>query len=179
MHSPALPKIRKCTKKVLIFRIVLILLLVLNYSFIWHNSSKVSKASDKTSKTIARDVAKVVVKDYNKLSPRNQQKHVNKLNGTIRSFGHFIEFVPLGFLLFMLGAVLFDFNKRKLLYVVSICTLFSVILSLVCALSDETHQIFVQGRSFQVSDMAVDTLGALLGCVVAALPVCIFKKRIL
>ena len=45
---------------------------------------------------------------------------------------------------------------------------------LLYALSDEIHQLFVPGRSFQLQDLLVDAAGLLLGIVLAAG----FRKRI-
>lgn len=39
----------------------------------------------------------------------------------------------------------------------------SLFISFIYATSDEIHQVFIQGRSGQISDVAVDTLGALIG----------------
>lgn len=41
--------------------------------------------------------------------------------------------------------------------------LFSVLLAMLYALSDEIHQIFVPGRTFQVIDLVIDFLGILFG----------------
>ena len=50
-------------------------------------------------------------------------------------------------------------NKRFLL--------FAIIFSLLYALSDETHQLFVPGRAFQLLDLSLDLSGSLLGVTLA------------
>ena len=50
-------------------------------------------------------------------------------------------------------------------------------LSAIFALSDEIHQIFVKGRSFEVKDIATDTLGAFCGSVIYII-VYVFAKSL-
>lgn len=169
--------LKKCTKGLLFARVIIVLLIILNFGFIWHNSSKESKASDKTSKKIAVTVAETVVDNYKNLSKPVQTKYVNKYNSIIRSTAHFAEFVPLGFLLLLLALSLFSFDGKKILGCLMYCTLFSLVFSFLIALTDEIHQLFVKGRTFQTIDLTVDTAGALLGCAVSALGVMIFKKK--
>ena len=166
-----IPNIRKVSKWIWVARILILILLLLNFSFIWHNSAKISRESDKSSKKIASDIAPIVVDGYEELPTSEQKKHVSNLNGKIRSFAHFAEFVPLGFLLFVLALVLFDFKNRKLYWKPIWCTLFSLVITLVVALCDELHQLSVKGRTFQACDILFDTSGALIGCVLALIPI--------
>jgi len=179
MIKGLIPRIRKNTKLLSALRFITVVLIVVNLVFIWCNSSKVSKESDKTSKKLATSVAEIVVEDYENLSRPQQNKHVARLNIKIRSMGHFMEFVPLGFLLFMLAVTLFDFREKKLLNVFAFCLVFSLCLSALFALSDEIHQLFVKGRTFQAEDILTDTLGAFSGCIVSSIVTFIFKKKIL
>ena len=154
------------------------LLILANLCFVWINSSKVSKDSDKTSKKLATSVAKVVVKNYKKLDKPTQAKHISRINNKVRTLAHFAEFVPLGFLFFMLAESLFALNTLKRLRRILFCVAFSVLFSMVCALCDEIHQLFVKGRSFQIGDIFTDTFGSLCGCLVATAVALVFKKKI-
>lgn len=74
----------------------------------------------------------------------------------VRTLAHFCEFAGLGFLmcnfLFALKDRLKPFS--------------SSFLSLGYAVTDEIHQIFVPGRACQLTDLAVDLCGIILGVVV-------------
>lgn len=71
----------------------------------------------------------------------------------IRTFAHFCEYACFGFLVCNLcNAVLFKIKPI-------IC----ILLSWLYAWSDEIHQIFVDGRAFQLVDLAVDLGGIILG----------------
>ena len=178
MSGKIIPAKREATTMVIVARVVLVLLIMANLWFIWQNSAKVSKDSNKTSKKVATSVAKVVVKDYQKLDKPAKAKHVSRINDKVRSLGHFAEFVPLGLLFFMLAESLFALQtlnrRRRALF----CVAFSVLFSMLCALCDEIHQLFVKGRTFQLGDMFTDTLGALCGCMVAFGITLILKKKI-
>lgn len=75
---------------------------------------------------------------------------------TIRTLAHFCEFAGFSFLV----ANLVFSIKDKLKPIVSI------LLSFGYAITDEIHQIFIPGRAFQLSDLAVDLGGIVLGVVV-------------
>lgn len=168
MLKDLVPTIRKESKRIIAFRIVLLLLIVLNLSLIWVNSAKVSDDSNKASKSIAETVAKKVVRDYDTLPEEQQKNHVSKLNTKIRSMAHFGEFVPLGLLLYLLSLSLFS-EKRSKWYLPLFSLLFSVVMAAIFALFDEIHQIFVSGRSFQLIDIAADTSGAFCASVLCVL----------
>jgi VanZ family protein len=68
---------------------------------------------------------------------------------------HFSEYAVLGFL----ALPYFSRERRPLLYCVLFCALYG--------LSDELHQLFVQGRTSGLDDLLTDTLGGLIGALVA------------
>ena len=74
----------------------------------------------------------------------------------VRKLAHFTEYFILGLLCINLCK-----KKRDILYAILFCIGY--------AISDEIHQLFVHGRSFQVRDIVIDSLGALLG-------ICLFLK---
>ena len=162
MKGTMMPTIRKNSKRIMTVRIILLLLIVFNFSVIWVNSSLVSKDSDKTSRIVAQSIAKKIVKNFETLPKSQQDSHVSKLNEKIRSSAHFAEFVPLGLMWWIFFFVLFS-PKDKRWYLPLLSLICSLVTSMLCALSDEIHQIYVEGRSFELKDIATDTLGALCG----------------
>lgn len=73
----------------------------------------------------------------------------------VRKSAHFLEFAGLGFLF----SVSFYQTKKKKM------PISSILASSLYALSDEIHQLFVEGRSCQISDWLLDTCGALFGAI--------------
>ena len=78
----------------------------------------------------------------------------------LRKTAHVIEY----FILFLLTARLSTqyFNMPKIAWV-------SLLVTILYAVSDEFHQTFVPGREGKISDVGIDTIGAILGVVVLAL----------
>ncbi len=76
----------------------------------------------------------------------------------VRTFGHFSEFCALGFLMMN---CFFAFKEK-------LQPVHSILLSWGYAWTDEIHQIFVDGRAFQISDLLVDLAGIFTGSVLIA-----------
>lgn len=69
----------------------------------------------------------------------------------IRKLAHFTEYLILGILTYNL---INSYNKK---------TYIAIIICIFYAISDEIHQYFVPGRSCQILDMTIDSLGSLTG----------------
>jgi len=70
---------------------------------------------------------------------------------------HFLEYFPFGFLVLraFVKSLHIPFGREALLMSIFVIMLYS--------LSDETHQLFVPGRQFDLIDMFFDTVGAFAG----------------
>ena len=73
----------------------------------------------------------------------------------IRKGAHCLEFTGLSV---FFGGALF-FRKSE------VCFFDGIALTSLYAITDEAHQLFVEGRSCEIGDWAIDTFGALLGAV--------------
>ena len=87
-------------------------------------------------------------------------------NHIVRKTAHFIEFTGLGFL--TSASVLLTFGKRYL----------GVIIASLYAATDEIHQIFVDGRSCQLTDWMLDTVGIITGALIFSAVFCIIRRII-
>ena len=77
------------------------------------------------------------------------------LEPIIRKIAHFSEY-GLGGILFLGFFETFEMsNKKKLI--------FAVILGIIYAISDEIHQLFVDGRTGKITDVWIDSLGLVTG----------------
>lgn len=74
----------------------------------------------------------------------------------IRTTAHALEFMGLSVLIF--NAVYVTWRHR-------FTFLFAFSGTVLYAISDEIHQIFVEGRAFQLSDILVDSTGAFIGAL--------------
>ncbi|MGN1123354.1 MAG: VanZ family protein [Eubacterium sp.] len=89
----------------------------------------------------------------------------------VRKLAHCLEFTGLCFLLNL--SLLQSFKKKMPLRAILFTSLYAV--------TDEVHQLFVEGRSCQISDWAIDTAGAVIGALAFILVLyaikCIKKKN--
>lgn len=84
----------------------------------------------------------------------------------VRKSAHCLEFTGLSFL-FNISLYV---TKNKPSFV------FAVMLTSIYAATDEFHQFFVEGRSCQITDWAIDTAGAILGALGFLVILSIIKK---
>ena len=85
----------------------------------------------------------------------------------VRKAAHFTEFTGLGFL--TNSAVYFTKRKRNLAIGIAIGSAYA---------ATEIHQIFVDGRSCQFTDWALDTLGVVTGALIFLILYLIIRKII-
>ena len=124
-----------------------------------------------TSSEVSRGVGEWLVETFAPfLSERLEAMPVEQLeflHTLLRKAGHFSEFFVLG-VLAMLSVLQTKLRYRRL------SALFFCVL---VAAVDETIQLFVSGRSGQVTDVVLDSVGALCGIVVFVCVRKIFVKK--
>ena len=145
--------------KNLVLRYLLWALVVSVMLFIFSHSAKNSEQSSKTSGEVAKTLLSVVVKDFKALPEAEQQKAVDSLQFIARKSAHFSVYSALGFLCFLAMNTYSVKLKTKFFSALTI--------SLLYAISDEIHQLFVPGRAGQIRDVFIDFSGALVGTLLA------------
>ena len=84
----------------------------------------------------------------------------------IRTCAHFLEYAGLAVLIY--NALYRSFGYAK--------TVFSVALSAIYAVTDEIHQLFVEGRACQITDIIIDSVGAAAGIAVLTAIITVYRK---
>ncbi len=88
----------------------------------------------------------------------NLESFVKHIHGPLREVMHMLEY-------FVLGILIINILKQyKIKYNLVIL---SIMLCFIYATTDEIHQVFVPGRSFQYFDILMDMIGAILGSLLA------------
>ena len=141
-------------------RWILYILLGLIVFFIWDNSMQNGGSSDGISLLFAEIFAPIV----NKLGFHG---NIWTLNRIVRKLAHLTEFT-------ILGGVLYTILRRYIIYGTVIKT---IGLGMLIASLDEFIQLFSPGRSSQVSDILIDTVGVVIGILVVKLVHYIRYKR--
>ena len=91
------------------------------------------------------------------------------LHVIIRKLGHLSEYMALGFFL-TLPLHMHGLRRFRLL-------LAGEAVSILYACSDEFHQLFVPGRDGNITDVAIDSLGALIGTGAALLLLYLIQRK--
>lgn len=141
-------------------RCILYILLGLIVFFIWDNSMQNGGSSDGFSIFFAEAFAPIV----NKLGFHG---NIWTMNRIIRKLAHLTEFT-------ILGSVLYTILRRYITYGTVIKT---IGLGMLIASLDEFIQLFSPGRSSQLSDILIDTIGVILGILLVKLVYYIGYKR--
>lgn len=128
-----------------------LILVLLWMMLIFMFSNQKADDSSKLSDGLIVKVANVFVKED--LSVEKKEIILEKYTTIVRKAAHFTIYLILGVLVINL---LMEYNiKHIILIPLIICLLYSI--------SDEFHQLFIVGRSGEVRDVLIDTIGALTG----------------
>ena len=96
-----------------------------------------------------------VIKKYKEKSTKEKEKVLKYLVKPVRKSAHFFLYFVLGILIINLFKSFELFNYKTILLAILLCFLY--------ACSDEIHQLFIKGRSCEVRDILIDTIGSLSG----------------
>lgn len=117
--------------------------------FIFSMSAQSADESTNTSLRAGRLVCTVFVPHYKNMTASDQMALAEKIDHPVRKTAHATEYAVLGILLF------FAIPGNR--YVLSL------FIAAVYASTDEFHQLFVPGRSGQITDVLIDSCGAIAG----------------
>lgn len=127
-------------------------LVILWMLLIFFFSSQVASDSNEMSSGLTRIISKIITQILPSLNIS-----IGTLNHLIRKSAHFCIFLGLGFLLKN------AFNISGYLNIEG--SFYAFVISIIYAISDELHQMFVPGRGPGVKDVFIDSIGALSGII--------------
>ena len=136
--------------------IIAYILLIIWMSLIFWFSNQKAAASDNLSggpiKTAITFIYNVIGKEINETEINEL---VDNLNGPVRKIGHITEYFILGLLVINVVSR-YPLNKRKTIVI-------SSLIAVLYACSDEFHQVFIDGRSGEILDVLIDSIGITIG----------------
>ena len=136
-----------------IFNIILIILWMF---IIFHFSSQTGVASKENSNNFIINVINTITSK--ELSPIEQQKITSTYSKIVRKTAHFTAYFILGLLVFRLYYKIYHLKPKTIIYTIILC--------LIYACSDECHQLFISGRSGELLDVLIDTCGASISTII-------------
>ena len=141
--------------KLYFIRLVLVILLLETFYIIFGFSNQNGDESKGVSRKVSEKIIQITDKNNNK---DDKVLKVKKIEPIIRKLAHFSLYTIVGILLMSLVSTYNLSKKNK--FIICMC------LGCLYACSDEIHQTFVKGRSGQVLDVLIDTLGVFIGALI-------------
>lgn len=142
-------------KKTKVIRAILFLLIVAWAILVFYMSSQTGGESS----GVSRKIAELFTKD---------DKLLEIIEKYVRKFAHFSEYAFGGFLFLLLFNTYKWSDKRKMAT--------SIGLGAWYAITDEFHQLMVDGRNGSIVDVYIDTLGVATGVCITLLIIKLTKK---
>ena len=124
-------------------------------------SSQPADNSTQASLQVGETIGMVFVPGYTKWSQEEQIKFAEGIDHPVRKTAHALEYTILGILLFLTYRESFG-KSLKSSFGLTFLT------GTAYAATDEFHQLFVPGRAGMISDVFIDSLGVLFGCILMA-----------
>ncbi len=155
-------------KKAVIDRAVSIFLALSWMLVIFLMSHQSADRSNTTSGELIISIASVFNPKFDTLSIIEQENIIADWQRFVRKAAHFTEYAVLGFLC---ANALRTFKMQK-----NVRYILPAAVTCLYAVSDELHQLTVEGRSCQVKDMVLDTAGGIVGTAAFFILLWIFRK---
>lgn len=118
-----------------------------------------SANGEKSTNTSTSTLEKIIVLFNKNINKDNLESLVKKYDVYLRKFTHFSIYLIGGILIFFMYYILNILNYGKIKYIKT----YSTLLGVIYAVSDELHQYFVPGRSGELRDVILDSLGVIAG----------------
>ena len=150
-------------------RMLLFILLIFWMGLIFFFSAKPAVQSAKMSTSVGKMIGRVVVPEFEEWSDTKQDAFAKKIDFAVRKSAHACEYAALSVLFF----VNYKKKSRKIKQIVGMSALNTALY----AVTDEIHQLFVPGRSGQITDVILDSCGGLIGAVLSAIILYLIRKR--
>ena len=137
---------------------LLVILLIFWMGMIFFFSAKPAVQSEKMSTSVGKIIGRM-----------KQDAFAKKIDFAVRKSAHACEYAAL--------SVLFFVNYKKKSRKIKQIVVMSVLSTALYAVTDEIHQLFVPGRSGQITDVILDSCGGLIGAVLSATILYLIRKR--
>lgn len=132
-------------------------------------SARNADLSTQDSMSIGILFGRFIVPSFAEMDTQMQVSFADMIDHPIRKMAHATEYAILGFLL---AGSYVDKEKNRLR---GICI--PTVLGSLYAVSDELHQLFVPGRSCELTDMLIDSSGVILGTLFGLFIFVYWKNR--
>ena len=158
------------TKTILFIRFAAFFAALAIMVLIFLMSAQNNEQSGSASAGIIDALARFLNPKYSQLSSDGQAEYIEGFQFLLRKGAHFSLYAALCSTL-SVAFLTFRSWKRGWRF------LSAFVISALYSVSDEIHQLFVPGRSGEVRDVLIDSVGAAVGCLIIYLFYHIYKKQ--
>lgn len=137
-------------------KVISYILLILWISIIFILSHQPSGVSGDISGSLIYDVFNFIYDIFN-LNTSNLNNFIEMIHEPIREVMHALEYLILAIL--TMNALYQSKIKKYMVSTILFCFIYSI--------SDEVHQLFIDGRTFQILDLFMDFIGYMLGSLIS------------
>lgn len=131
-------------------------MVVVQMAVIFMFSAQPATQSKETSEGVANKIINALP-NYDVTPAEEKSDIAFELNKVLRKLAHFFLYFALGIFVFL--AIKYSLRNKSVFQLF----LISVLICLAYSISDEVHQLFVDGRGAQVSDVLIDLAGSAMG----------------
>lgn len=157
-------KVKKEIIKRTIFGTLIIVWMVTIFCF----SSEQSGKSSNTSETVIK-TGLSQMKSFKEMEEPKQKELIEELQHPARKLAHFTIYTIGGLIIFFFVNTFNVCDKNKIVI--------AILFGLLYAITDEVHQLFIDGRSGQITDVLIDTAGVSVGSTIIYLLNKLTKKN--
>lgn len=118
-------------------------------------SSRDGKESTDDSNKVGYAIGRIFIHGFEDKTEAEKEEFAKSIELVVRKAAHMTEYAILGIL--FLGAIYMHERRKTILY--------SWMATVVYAATDEIHQLFVPGRDGKITDVIIDSIGAILGII--------------
>jgi glycosyltransferase involved in cell wall biosynthesis/VanZ family protein len=151
-------------------KIIFLILIILNCITIFYFSNQVADTSSNTSGRVVNFISQIIPTIKNMPEAEKEVFKSEVMQPVVRKLAHFSIYTLLGFFTMNFTITYTGTIKRKIKY--------SWIFGILYAITDEIHQLFIQGRSCEFRDVCIDSLGVLTGILIVVILINIWNKLI-
>ena len=144
-------------KKLNMKQVIGLLLIIIWMIVVFLFSNQQGNASSVTSNKVTKEIIEIMPSTKN-LEENKKNEIVKKVNPIMRKIAHYSIYLVGGILIIFFISTIVKSEGRGVLY--------STLIGLIYAITDEIHQMFMDGRTAKVTDVYIDTLGVITGIVI-------------
>ena len=145
-------------------KIITIILIILWMTLVFYLSNQISDESSKLS----GGITKAILNFFNVLEGKTLEQQ-SAIETIIRKLAHY-SIYALGGILILLHVNLYKIKTNKKVII-------SWLIGTAYAITDEIHQLFISGRSGEIRDVCIDSLGVITGIIIFLIILICMERR--